>query len=54
VLAQETEMALNYYAHSLEGKPKEEWQKLEDHLFEVAEKARTFAEPFGSGDWAWK
>ncbi len=25
-------MPVNYYAHSLEGKPPEEWHSLEDHL----------------------
>jgi len=28
----------DYYAHSKEGKPKEEWQPLEEHLKNVAEK----------------
>lgn len=26
-----------FYAHSLDGKPPEEWQRLEDHLNNVAE-----------------
>ncbi|MBI4683786.1 MAG: hypothetical protein HY755_01135 [Nitrospirae bacterium] len=30
----------NYYAHSFEGKPKSEWQGLEEHLRNVAELAR--------------
>jgi len=42
-----------YYAHSLEGRPQEEWQRLEEHLKNVAELARKFAEPFGAGDWAY-
>ncbi len=42
-----------FYAHSLEGQPQEEWQLLDDHLKNVAESARHFAEPFGSGDWGW-
>lgn len=42
-----------YYAHSLPGRPKEEWQKLEDHLRNVAEMARGFAEVFGSGQWGY-
>ncbi|MGB3477934.1 MAG: HD domain-containing protein [bacterium] len=42
-----------YYAHSLEGRPREEWQRLEDHLKNVAELARQFAEPFGAGAWAY-
>ena len=46
-------MESEFYAHSREGKPPEEWQKLEDHLHAVAEKARDFASVFHSGDWAW-
>jgi CRISPR-associated endonuclease/helicase Cas3 len=42
-----------YYAHSLDGKPPEDWQSLEEHLKNVAEMARTFAEAFGAGDWAY-
>jgi CRISPR-associated helicase Cas3/CRISPR-associated endonuclease Cas3-HD len=42
-----------YYAHSLKGRPQEEWQKLKEHLTNVAELARHFAEPFGAGDWAY-
>lgn len=42
-----------YYAHSLPGKPKEEWQPLEKHLRNVAEMARGFAEEFGTGGWAY-
>jgi CRISPR-associated endonuclease/helicase Cas3 len=40
----------DYYAHSLPGKPQEEWQRLEDHLNNVAEMARGFAEDFGAGE----
>lgn len=46
-------MQKEYYAHSLEGKPQKEWQKLEEHLQNVAKLAREFAEPFGGGDWAY-
>lgn len=42
---------LSYYAHSLEGRPPEEWEILEVHLREVAELASKFAAPFGAGDW---
>jgi CRISPR-associated endonuclease/helicase Cas3 len=42
-----------YYAHSREGKPSSEWHRLEDHLNEVAETARTFANDFQAGDWAY-
>ena len=44
---------MRFYAHSLERQLPEKWQKLEDHLRNVAEMARGFAEPFDSGDWAW-
>jgi len=42
-----------YYAHSLEGKPPSEWQRLDEHLNNVAEMARAFAEPFGGEQWAY-
>jgi len=32
-----------YYAHSLPGRPQEEWQLLEDHLKKVAQMARGFS-----------
>ncbi len=41
-----------FYAHSLPGRPPEAWQPLEEHLENVARLARSFAEPFGAGDWA--
>src|SRR3989338_6512421 len=34
---------LEYYAHSLENKPEEEWQTLDAHLTEVAAMAEEFA-----------
>lgn len=46
-------MTQKYYAHSLSGKPPSEWQPLEDHLKNVAEIARSFAEDFGAGDCAY-
>jgi len=42
-------MPAKFYAHSLPGRPKEEWQPLDEHLKAVAERARKFAEPFGAG-----
>jgi CRISPR-associated endonuclease/helicase Cas3 len=42
-----------FYAHSREGKPPEEWHRLEDHLVKVAEMARKFATDFHSGDWGY-
>ena len=41
------------YAHSKENRPPEEWQRLEDHLFNVATKAEKCAAKFQSADWAW-
>jgi CRISPR-associated endonuclease/helicase Cas3 len=42
-------MADKYYAHSKEGKPTEDWHRLDDHLRNVAEMAREFAEAFRAG-----
>ena len=42
-----------YYARSLPGRPQEEWQRLEDHLKNVAEMAKGFAEEFGAGEWGY-
>ncbi len=42
-----------YYAHSLPGKPRKEWQRLEEHLKNVAELAKTFAKSFNAQDWAY-
>ena len=46
-------MTKKYYAHSKENQPPINWQPLEDHLNNVAKMARSFAEPFGAGDWAY-
>ncbi|BCL62067.1 hypothetical protein DGMP_27600 [Desulfomarina profundi] len=43
---------MKYYAHSLEGRPPEEWQELEEHLKNVAEMAAKFARPFGGENFA--
>ena len=37
----------NYYAHTKENKPKEEWQLLKTHLINTAELAKGFAKDFG-------
>ena len=42
-----------YYAHCREGKPPEDWHRLEDHLKEVAEMARGVANELGAGDWGY-
>jgi CRISPR-associated endonuclease/helicase Cas3 len=44
-------MGGEFYAHSLPGKPPEDWHRLEDHLKAVAEMARMFAEDFNVADW---
>ncbi len=46
-------MMPEYFAHSFEGKPVKEWQLLEDHLVGVARLAKSFADEFVSGDWAY-
>ncbi len=46
-------MTKKYYAHSLGGEPPDKWQPLEEHLKNVAEMARSFAESFGAGDWGY-
>jgi len=43
---------MDYYAHSLEGRPVKEWQPLKEHLGNVARMAGEFAEPFGGEEWA--
>jgi CRISPR-associated endonuclease/helicase Cas3 len=40
-----------YYAHSLEGRPEEEWEPLDTHLRHVAKLAGEFAAAFGAGEW---
>jgi hypothetical protein len=40
-----------FYAHSWEGKPPEDWHRLEDHLNRVAELTLNFASAFDAGDW---
>jgi len=46
-------MKKEFYAHSREGKPSEDWHKLEDHLKSVAELASKFASQFNAGDWGY-
>ncbi len=45
-------MTEGYYAHSLEGRPSEEWHLLADHLQNVAKIAAVFANYFGAKTWA--
>ena len=42
-----------YYAHSVEGKPPSEWQKLEDHLIGTAKRASGMAAEFGCAEWGY-
>jgi len=42
-----------FYAHSLPDQPPEKWQRLEEHLENVAELAAKFARPFGGQEWAY-
>lgn len=46
-------MADPFYAHSKDYEPRELWQSLEDHLNQVAKLARSFADEFGAGEWAY-
>ncbi|MBI4843712.1 MAG: CRISPR-associated helicase Cas3' [Nitrospirae bacterium] len=41
------------FAHSVEGKPVDEWHLLEEHLKGTAELAKSFADAFGSGEWGY-
>lgn len=41
-------MSQEFFAHSVEGKPVEEWHSLEEHLRNVAELAKKFGEAFNS------
>jgi CRISPR-associated endonuclease/helicase Cas3 len=43
--------AIRYYAHSVSGESRSEWQDLRDHLLSVASGARSRAEKFGAGTW---
>lgn len=42
-------MDKEYYAHSLEGKPVKDWQRLEEHLEETGQLAKRFASKIGLG-----
>ncbi len=45
-------MSKKFYAHSLPGKPPEQWQLLQNHLENVAMKTYAFARSFGGGSLA--
>ncbi len=40
-----------FYSHTLLGRPQSEWERLEEHLVQVAEKASEFASVFGASEW---
>ncbi len=42
-----------FYAHSLDRIPIDEWHLLDEHLKGTAELAKLFADTFGSGKWAY-
>lgn len=46
-------MCNTYFAHSAPGKDISDWQPLEEHLINVAQKAAEFAKAFGSDQWAY-
>jgi len=46
-------MSKNLYAHTKPGSKVDEWQKLEDHLTNVAEMALEFGSDYGGGKWAY-
>ena len=46
-------MKKRYFAHSLENKPTDKWHLLDEHLTDTAKLARSFADAFGSGEWAY-
>ena len=45
-------MTRRFFAHSLEGRPTEDWQPVRDHLENVAGRAGEFAKAFGGEQWA--
>jgi CRISPR-associated endonuclease/helicase Cas3 len=49
----DTILKKRYFAHSLEGRPEDEWHSLDEHLKSTAELAKSFADVFGSGEWAY-
>ena len=42
---------MEFYAHSIEEKPVDEWHRLEEHLKNTAEFAASFAAEFGCKEW---
>jgi CRISPR-associated endonuclease/helicase Cas3 len=44
---------MEFYAHSIEGKPVDEWHRLDEHLIGTANLAKEFADEFGCGEWGY-
>lgn len=44
-------MSLEFYAHSIDGKPVDDWYRIEEHLKGTAELATSFAAEFACGEW---
>ncbi len=42
---------MSFYAHSIKGKPVEDWHLLDEHLKDTAELAAAFAAEFGCSEW---
>ena len=42
---------ITFYAHSKQDTPKEYWQKLNEHLQNVSNRAAAFAAVFGASEW---
>jgi CRISPR-associated endonuclease/helicase Cas3 len=40
----------NYYAHSIDGRPREEWERLQAHLSQVADRTKAFAAGIGAAE----
>lgn len=45
------ELSEEQYAHTLEGRPPDEWEPLAAHLSKVADSASNFARAFGAEYW---
>jgi len=46
-------MTISHFAHTLPDQPPEQWQLLEDHLRNVAERAGELASSFGAREWGY-
>ncbi len=42
-----------YYAHSREGKPREDWHRLDDHLKKVVDMVRSLTNSLNNGGFAY-